>query len=265
MTEQQPKKISIGAYIALIFAIIFFSGITVSKPVQNVATQFANSIHVAPEKVHNILKVLDFNTLNGSFGDVTAAVTAEKAPAKTTFRGKDGTGARDGFLFAFSLIPTTLFAMGMVAVLEFYGALDAMRQLFSKILRPLLGIPGEAGLALIASLQSTDAGAALTRALYDEKKITQHEREIFSMFQFSAGATITNFLGSGAALLALTAASGEKVPASIGLCFAVMFIFKIVGANLMRFYLKLSDRKVAADGAPVADDSADKTTTKEEQ
>ena len=68
------------------------------------------------------------------------------------------------------------------------------------------------------------------------------------MFQFSAGATITNFLGSGAALLALTsvAADGttQGVPTTIGICFAVLFFFKFFGANLMRLYLNFADRKL---------------------
>ena len=66
------------------------------------------------------------------------------------------------------------------------------------------------------------------------------------MFQFSAGATITNFLGSGAALLTLTAVidgATHKVPTAIGTCFAVLFIFKFFGANLMRFYLGFTMRK----------------------
>jgi len=116
----------------------------------------------------------------------------------------------------------------------------------------LAGLVGATGLAMIASFQSTDAGAALTRALYDEGKINAQERDIFAMFQFSAGAPITNFLSSGAALLALTAAAAvaggeaEKVPTTIGACLAVIFIFKVVGANLMRFYLRLAARKEGA-------------------
>ena len=151
-------------------------------------------------------------------------------------------------------MPTTLFAMGIIAVLEHYGALEAMRRLLQRILKPLMGIPGDTGLAMIASFQSTDAGAALTRALYDEGKLNAQERDIFAMFQFSAGAPITNFLSSGAALLALTAAAAvaggeaEKVPTTIGACLAVIFIFKVVGANLMRFYLRLVTRK--EEGAP---------------
>ena len=150
-------------------------------------------------------------------------------------------------MFALTLAPTTLFAMGIIAVLEHYGALEAMRRLLQRTLKWLMGIPGDTGLAMIASFQSTDAGAALTRSLYDQGQLSTRERDIFTMFQFSAGATITNFLGSGAALLALTsvAADGttQGVPTTIGICFAVLFFFKFFGANLMRLYLNFADRK----------------------
>ena len=238
-TTAAPRKAGIGAYIALIFAVIFFSGISVSKPVQDFGTVIAEKLNVEPQKVHDVFSVFDFNTLNGKFGKVLLPEKADK-PGENAgkFSGEGGTGARDGFLFALTLMPTTLFAMGIIAVLEHYGALEAMRRLLQRILKPLLGIPGDTGLAMIASFQTTDAGAALTRALYDEGKISERERDIFAMFQFSAGATITNFLSSGAALLALTAVAAngeaEKVPTSIGVCLAVMFIFKFVGANLMR-------------------------------
>jgi len=247
-TTAAPRKAGIGAYIALIFAVIFFSGISVSKPAREFGTVIAAKLDVEPKKVHDVLSVFDFGTLNGEFGKVLLPAKADKPgenPGK--FSGADGFGARDGFMFALTLMPTTLFAMGIIAVLEHYGALEAMRRLLQRILKPLLGIPGDTGLAMIASFQTTDAGAALTRALYDEGKISERERDIFAMFQFSAGATITNFLSSGAALLALTAVAAngeaEKVPTSIGVCLAVMFIFKFVGANLMRLYLTFALRK----------------------
>ena len=264
-----PRKAGIGAYIALVFAVIFFSGISVSKPVQDFGTVIAEKVGVEPKKVHDIFSVFDFNTLNGKFGkviipdakakdtkakdaaakDAAAKDAKAKEAAYTTgnFSGEGGVGARQGFMFALTLAPTTLFAMGIIAVLEHYGALEAMRRLLQRTLKWLMGIPGDTGLAMIASFQSTDAGAALTRSLYDQGQLSTRERDIFTMFQFSAGATITNFLGSGAALLALTsvAADGttQGVPTTIGICFAVLFFFKFFGANLMRLYLNFADRK----------------------
>lgn len=256
MESAAPRKAGIGAYLTLLFAVIFFSGITVSEPVQKWGSSLAQSFHLNEKRVHDVLSVFDFNTLNGKFGsvivpDAKGTITAadskaengEAALGKGNFSGKGGAGAREGFMFALTLVPTTLFAMGVIAVLEHYGALDAMRRILQWILRPLMGVPGHTGLAMIASFQSTDAGAAMTRRLYDEKQLTDHERDIFAMFQFSAGATIGNFLGLGAALLALTSVAGEKVPVSIGICLAVLFVFKFVGANLMRLYLKLFARE----------------------
>lgn len=262
-----PPKAGVGAYIALLFAVIFFSGISVSEPVKNFGTTLARQLNVEPKKVHDIFSVFDFNTLNGKFGkviipdakakdtkakDAAAKDAKAKEAAYTTgnFSGEGGVGARQGFMFALTLAPTTLFAMGIIAVLEHYGALEAMRRLLQRTLKWLMGIPGDTGLAMIASFQSTDAGAALTRSLYDQGQLSTRERDIFTMFQFSAGATITNFLGSGAALLALTsvAADGttQGVPTTIGICFAVLFFFKFFGANLMRLYLNFADRKPQA-------------------
>ncbi|MGO0916400.1 hypothetical protein ACTPEM_25205, partial [Clostridioides difficile] len=42
------------------------------------------------------------------------------------------------------------------------------------LLKPLLGLPGFAGLTLIASLQSTDAAASMTKELKDDGYIDDH-------------------------------------------------------------------------------------------
>lgn len=195
--------------------------------------------------------VLDFTTLNGSFGQVAYNVTetADGVEAATTsLRGKGGSGARDGFIFALTLIPTVMFALGVINVLEHYGALDAARKLLTPLLRPLMGIPGSSGLALIASLQSTDAGAAMTRQLKDEGRLTKRETDVFTMFQFTAGATIVNFFSSGAVLFTLTLTDGSlAVTSSIGLAVAIMFVFKFVGANLFRIYLNITEGKQDKD------------------
>ena len=137
-----------------------------------------------------------------------------------------------------------MFALGMINVLEHYGALKAARQLLSPLLKPLMGVPGTTGLALIGSLQSTDVGAGMTKNLMNSGEITDEETDIFTAFQFSGGALIVNFFSSGAVLFTLTNADGSMaVPTSIGLTVAVMFIFKVVGANMMRLYLKTMSKK----------------------
>lgn len=236
--SRNNERVGIGAYLALLFAVIFFSGIMVSDLAKK-------TVFTTPQS-QKIASVLDFNTLNGKFGTLLNSATLDKDNKTVTkrgnFTGAGGDGARQGFMFALTLIPTVMFALGMVAVVEYFGALEAMRQILTVISRPLLGIPGEAGLALIASLQSTDAGAAMTRALSDEKRMTEREKETFVMFQFSAGAPLSNFLSSGAALLALSSATGETIPVSIGACLAVIFVMKVFGTNVFRAYMSVAGR-----------------------
>lgn len=197
-------KVPWFGYIALILAIIFFSGF------------FA--------KQKDWLAVLDFNTINGQFGVM-------KDAAKATFAGQGGSGARDGFLFALGLIPAVMLALGVVEVVDHLGGLKAGQKLLTPVLRPLLGIPGIAGLALVTSLQSTDAGAGMTRMLRETNFVTEKEKTVFCAFQFSAGGTITNYLSSGAALFSFI-----TVPIITPLI--VMFVMKVFGANVMRLYLQ---------------------------
>ncbi|MCW2096000.1 UNVERIFIED_ORG: nucleoside recognition membrane protein YjiH [Enterobacter sp. BIGb0239] len=224
----QDYKVGPGAYFALAFAAVFFSGLLGGKEWYG---------------------VFDFTTLNGAFGKVVSKASLEDGTlttATSAFRGTGGSGAMDGFLFALGLIPAVMFALGMINVLEHYGALRAARKLLTPLLRPLIGIPGTTGLALIGSLQSTDVGASLTRNLADEGQISENEKDVFAMFQFSAGAMITNFFSSGAILFTLIAIDGAAaVPTSIGTCVAVMFIMKIVGANILRLILILTGNKAA--------------------
>ncbi|MDF2565190.1 MAG: nucleoside recognition domain protein [Massilibacillus sp.] len=204
----EPTKLTVPWYgfVSLIFAILFFSGI------------FNN--------VSGGLKALDFSALLGKFGSVQGT-----NGAATIFTGQAGLGARDGFLFALSLAPSVMLALGVVEVVTNLQGLKAAQKLLTPILRPLLGIPGITGLALISSLQSTDAGAGMTKSLREENQMTDKERLIFCQFQFSAGGTITNYLATGSALFA-------SLTVPIILPLIVLFAFKIFGANLMRLYLK---------------------------
>ena len=177
LADDKEKKVTIGNYISLIMACVFFSGVCATNQWWG---------------------IFDFTTINGSFGKVVTAVSQNADGIHTTmanFRGKGGSGAIDGFMFALTLVPTVMFALAMITVFDHYGALKAARQMLTPILRPLIGVPGGAGLALIASLQSTDGGAALT----------------------------------------LLAADGKPaVPVSIGACLGILFLGKILAANIMR-------------------------------
>ncbi len=228
MNEGIYKKVGIGAYIALIFACVFFSGTLTGTGAW--------------------YGIFDFATLNGSFGKMAASVSLNGetlSTAMTTFRGKGGFGALDGFIFAITLTPTVMFALASITVLEHYGALDAARQLLTPILRPVVGIPGTCCLAFISSLQTTDGGAAMTRQLKDSGEITEDEADTFAMLQLSGDATLANFMGSGLVLLSLTGANGESVPVTLGACLVVTFLMKFFGANVARFVFMLQRKKNA--------------------
>lgn len=212
--QSQPNSsVPVSGYIVLVLAILVFSGIFAS--------------------FKGWITVFDFDTLNGKFGTM-------KDAAKATFVGAGGSGAKDGFMFAISLVPGVMLALGIIEVVEHLGGLKAAQKLLSPILRPILGIPGITGVALISSLQSTDAGAGMTRALYENGQISEKERLIFSAFQFTAGGTVTNYLSSGSALFAFL-----TVPTMWPL--VVLFLMKVFGANIMRFYLSTVDRRNTAN------------------
>lgn len=214
--EKTSLKESVIGYLAFFCAILLFSGV------------FASS--------DTWLRVFDFNMLNGSFGKIQGA---EKA---FTFRGAGGSGARDGFLFTLELIPAVILALGLVNVIDGLGGLKAAQKLMTPILRPLMGVPGISALANIANLQSTDAAAGMVKELYDNGEVTDNERSIIIAYQTSASAFITNYFSSGAAVFSFI-----LVPLIVPV--VVMLVFKVIGANLMRLYLKHAMRKEVSGGA----------------
>lgn len=197
-------KVPWYGYVVFILAILMFSGIFSSTD--------------------GPLRALDFNVLNGSFGQITG----EKA---VDFRGAGGSGAKDGFLFALELIPAVILALGLVNVIDGLGGLKAAEKLMTPLLKPLIGVPGISALANIANLQSTDAAAGMVKELVDNKTITDKERSIIIAYQTSGSAFITNYFSSGAATFSI-------LIAPIIVPIIVIFVFKIVGANLMRLYFK---------------------------
>lgn len=209
-------KVTWVGYAAFFLAIVLFSGI------------FSTA--------DSWLRVFDFNMLNGSFGKIEGV---EKA---FTFRGAGGSGARDGFLFSLELIPAVILALGIVNVVDGLGGLKAAQKLMTPLLKPLLGVPGISALANIANMQSTDAAAGMVKELVDNGEVTDEERSIIVAYQTSASAFITNYFSSGAAVFAFL-----TVPIIVPLI--VMLVFKIIGANLMRLYLKTAYRKESKGGA----------------
>ncbi len=196
-------------YIVLILTILFFSGVFSSA--------------------EGPIKALDFTNISGSFGSL-GEITEDAGTLASDFRGTGGSGARDAWLFALTLVPAVMLALGVVKVVEYLDGLRAAQKLLTPLLMPLMGIPGICGLTLIASLQSTDAGASMTAELAQEGMIDEKQKTIFACFQFSAGATLTNYLSSCAALFPFL-----SVPIIIPL--VVVFVFKILGANMTSIYL----------------------------
>ncbi len=203
-SEENPKA-GIGAYIALAFAVIYFSGVFYNMP-----------------ESQQWLGAFDYTTLIGKFGTI--------AESKNNFTGAGGLSARAGFLFSLSLVPGVMLAMGLIEVLEHYGALRAAQVLLTPLLRPLLGVPGKTGLALITDLQSTDGGAAITRALYDEGHITKRNLVTICAWQYAGAGCISNYYSTVSALFGMFTCA-VWIPMVIILC------LKFVGGMLIRSLL----------------------------
>lgn len=201
--KDDTERIGVKAYIALAVAVAYFSGA------------------LADVEGMKWLAAFDFTSLSGSFGKIKEG---------GNFLGTAGIGARQGFLFALSLTPAVMLALGCLEILAHYGALKAAQKLLTPLLRPLLGIPGATGLALITDLQSTDAGAALTRELYEDKIVTKKELIIMSAWQYSGAGMVNNYFTIGAGAFAF-------LIAPLFIPFILIFIFKFVGAIFVRFML----------------------------
>ena len=196
------KKIlnSLKEYGALISVIIFFSGCMKSAP------EFCN--------------FFDYTTLLGKFGTI--------GDTGANFLGKADTSVRYAFMFALSIIPGIMLSLGIMSVATKLGAINAASKILTPVLKPLMGLPGSATMALTGSLQSSDSGAALARDLYENKLITDRQRTIFAAFQFSSGASIGVYLTAIPLILhGLTVAFLTPL--------AVIIVCKIIGANLIRF------------------------------
>jgi nucleoside recognition membrane protein YjiH len=77
------------------------------------------------------LGAFDFTTLGGAFGTM-------KTPETNTFIGSGGISAKAGFLFALSLVPTVMLALGL-EIFTHYGAIRAAHKLLTPLFRPCSG------------------------------------------------------------------------------------------------------------------------------
>jgi nucleoside recognition membrane protein YjiH len=214
MGDEMSKdyKVTWKGWLSLVILIIAFSGVFT--------------------KAEGPVRALDFQVLTGEFGQVAKGII---------FTGKGGVGAREGFMFALTLFPTLMFALGCIQVAESMGALRAAEKLFRPILLPFMGIPGATGLAFVSSFTSSDVGAVMTKGLVEEKMMTDDERAIFVSYQYAGSAVVTNTFGTGAALLPISV-----LP--VGVIIGLIFVVKVMGANLMRLYVRWYNSKHNAEG-----------------
>ena len=206
--ERKENKVGIKGWLALIVLCIMFSGIL--------------------KNVDGPLKALDFSNLVGSWGSI--------GESGQNFIGKGGTGAREGMMQALSLIPAIAFAVAIIDVVTQLGAIDAGVKIFTPILRPMLGIPGECGIAFVSSFTSSDVASVMTRDLYNEGKLTEKERAIFAAYQYAGSAVVLNTMNTQAALLPIILFAAGPV-------IVVLFFCKVLGANLVRLILTLEEKK----------------------
>ena len=212
MEEKKEKmKIGIGAWIALIFFIVILSGVfrTSDTPLQ----------------------ILDLTNLTGNFGLI--------GETESNFIGSGGSGAKDGFMAGLNLLPGIMLFCGLLGVFEQMKAFDASEIVFRTILKPLLGIPGRCGVAFVSSFNGSDVAAIMTRDLYEAGDITDDQRTIFVSYQYAASACITNTINCGAPILAFC-------PIALGVIIVIEFVCKLIGANLVRLIIRLSNKKKGA-------------------
>ncbi|MDO5690336.1 MAG: nucleoside recognition domain-containing protein [Tissierellia bacterium] len=203
LNELIDPKVSIRGYIALLLGILIFSGLL---------------------KDAGVFSFLDYGTLLGKFGKIGEI---------ESIRGTGGVGAREGMLFAFTVMPALALAIGLISVIEGQGGLNAAQKLLTPLLRPLLGVPGWTGLSLIANLQQTDSGSALARDIFDRNLLTESEKVIYISFLFSNPGMIAVYFSVAVMFFDIFP---PEIPVVLPLLMS--FLGKILGANVMRAYIK---------------------------
>ncbi len=205
--QASQVKVTWVSWVALFILIVLFSGVLQKAP--------------AP------WKAFDFANLVGNFGAIYQ---------KVNFVGKGGAGAREALLFTFTLIPTVCLAVGLINVVESCGGLMAAEKLFRPLLRPLLGIPGVAGISFIASFTSSDIAAFMTKGLVEDGLMTDEERAVYVAYQYAGSAVIMNTINTQAPLLPIALMA-------LGPIILLEMVCKIFGANLLRLYIALQRKK----------------------
>ena len=126
--------------------------------------------------------------------------------------------------------------MGLMEVFTHYGALRAAQKLLTPLLKPILGVPGYTGLALITDLQSTDGGAAITRALYDDGRITKKNLLTICAWQYAGAGCVGNYYSTVSALFPMFLCP-------VWIPMLIILVMKFVGGFLTRLALNTLYRK----------------------
>ena len=93
---RSEKKYGAAAYIWFIFALLFFSGLFRGAPVP--------------------LSLLDLSTYQGKFGTIIEG-------AEPGFVGEGGTGLSQQFATVLTILPSIMFSMGVLDLVEHYGGM----------------------------------------------------------------------------------------------------------------------------------------------
>lgn len=218
-------NVSWKGYMALFVGVLFFSGLFTG--------------------VDSFLAIFDFTNVIGRFGrlGMVGEEVSSYVSLANDFRGAGGVGARDGFMLAVTFMPAALLALGTVSVIEHFGGLIAAAKLMSPVLKPFVGIPGTAGLALIGSLYQADVGGMMTADLFDRKLMDERERLIFVQMQCTAGGTMTNYMGTAVVMFPYLAELGMPVILPL----ILLFGFKVISANIMRYFTQISVEEALID------------------
>lgn len=208
----KKEKPGIAAYLWFVFIILFFSG----------AFRGAN----AP------FSLLDLSTYQGQFGTIVEG-------ASPGFVGKGGTGLQQQFANILTICGPIMFCMGLLNVAEGYGAMTVCKRLLTPILKPLMGVPGESALVMVANFQSSDTSAAIIKGLLDSNLITPKQQKILLAFAVPGPALLGMYISYGTLLF-------PYITVSTGLLLIVVFVAKMITGNIMR--LMVSGQKLSKSG-----------------
>lgn len=204
-----PKKSIFLGILSLVMILVMFSGM------------FMNN--------EGFLKSFDLMNLTGSWGKIKEG---------GNFMGSGGSGARDGFMVTIGMIPTICLAMFFLNLAERWGAYEVAGKIFKPLMKPLFGLPGEVAVPFSASFTSSDIAAVATKQMYENGLLSEKQRSIFVMYQYTSSAIVMNILYCMTAPMEISGIAFTTV-------FLVCFICKILAANFVRLVLTIKERKGA--------------------